>query len=101
MPHNIVLLNLGDRAAGGGLIAKSARSLRKKYPTSGRFLFSGNQIDEFSLFALLAKFKSGPGGLARADPELLRARNLCNTASKIMLCLHGLHNDVDSGFAND
>lgn len=101
MPENIVLLNLGDRAPGGGLIAKSANSLRKKYPVSKTFLFAGNQISEFSLFALLAKYKAGSGALARSDPELQQVRNLCNSASKIMLCLHGLHNDVQSGFAND
>ena len=101
MPENIVLLNLGDRAAGGGLIHKSGQSLAKKYPTTKSFLFAGNQINEFSLFALFAKHKQGQGALARSDPELNQVRGVCNNASKIMLCLHGLHNDVQSGFAND
>lgn len=83
------------------MIHKSASRLQKKYPVSKTFLFSGNEIIECSLFALLNKYKSGPGALTRSDPELLRVRSMCNTATKIMLCLHGLHNDVQSGFAND
>ena len=101
VPANIVLLNLGDRAPGGGLIAKSATSLRRKYPVSSTLLFAGNQITELSLFSLLAKYQAGAGALARSDPQLLQVRNLCSSATKIMLCLHGLHNDVLSGFAND
>lgn len=101
MAHNIVLLNLGDKAAGGGLIKKSADSLKqkKKYDTTKRFLFAANEVTEFSLFALFAQF--GGGGLTRADAVLNQVRGLCNNATKIMLCMHGLHNDVQSGFAND
>ncbi len=100
MAHNIVLLNLGDRADGGGLIHKSADRLRTKYPAKKSFLHAGNQISEVSMFALFGKSQTG-GALKRSDVELQQVRGLCASASKIMLCLHGLHNDVLSGFAND
>jgi hypothetical protein len=100
LPQDIVLLNLGDRAAGGGLVAKSARSLQNKYPAQRSFLLAGNQITEVSMFQLLTKSLPG-GGLTRQDAELMQVRARCQRATKIMLCLHGLHNDVDSGYAND
>jgi len=100
MAHNIVLLNLGDRAEGGGLIAKTAKNIKVKHPVKKTFLFAGNQVTEFSLFSLMAKYKAG-APLPLSDPELLQVRNLSSCASKVMLCLHGLHNDVDSGHAND
>ena len=100
MAARIVLLNLGDRAGGGGLVHKSATKLQIKYPPASKFsLFSGNEVLELSLFALMAKYQAGH--LPLSDPELQTVRTACAGATKIMLCLHGLHNDVQSGFADD
>jgi hypothetical protein len=100
MSARIVLLNLGDRAGGGGLVHKSATKLQIKYPPASKYsLFSGNAVLELSLFALMAKYQAGH--LPLSDAELQNVRTACAGATKIMLCLHGLHNDVQSGFADD
>ncbi|HSU58565.1 MAG TPA: hypothetical protein VLI55_04570 [Bryobacteraceae bacterium] len=104
MGYNLVLLNLADRDE-HGLVAKTARSIKVKRPEKNVLVsvFCGqNTVTEIPLFGLMNKLKgAGGASLERSDAELKQARDRCSRADKIMLCMHGLHNNVTHGYASD
>lgn len=116
MAKTVVFFNLADMHE-NGLAKTSVDSLRRKYPSYSFIyeLWAGkNQIYQIDLFGLLSddpKPKSGvePIPLNMLTPHMWSlpavAREefaismLCLKADKIMLGIHGTHDDTEQGFA--
>ena len=97
---NIVVLDLADKE-GGTPVQKTVDTLKQKFPqrTGIKKVFcgQGNVVEKFDLFDLLAGF-NGNGAMSAA--QLTRVQQSCRQANKIFLCIHGKHNDTESGFAS-
>ena len=96
---NIVVLDLADKE-GGTPVQKTVDTLRRKFPQRSmikKILVGQNVVEKFVLFDLLAGF-GGNGAMSAA--QLIQVQHSCRNATKIFLCIHGKHNDTESGFAS-
>ncbi len=97
---NIVVLDLADKD-GGTPVQKTVDTLKQKFPSRTGlkkvFCGQGNLVEKFELFDLLAGFA---GNAAMSAAQLTRVQQSCRHANKIFLCIHGKHNDTESGFAS-
>jgi hypothetical protein len=121
---NIVMLNLAEKE-GGGPTDKLLRSLKKKYPTLGWLsakFWGQNTVVELSLFELMKAHREGTLNTRAylkirdeymtdinkhakklevfAAADLIKVNQLCLSADKIFLCIHGKYNDNGRGFAH-
>lgn len=109
MGKKIVFFNLADKDP-AGLAGKSVAALSTKYPRySGiyEFFAGANQVHLVDLFELLRRQQVGPplnslNALTAYVPflqERVAIARLCSDADKLMLGVHGRHDDTDQGFA--